>query len=135
MKKLFLIGTAFFFFIGACKNKWPDKIRVENKLGKKIICVFAYNYPDTDLSFTNKGYLLADTGFCQLDSSQIKELDTLGLCKKDNWDKYVKQSLLMLIVFDKKKLLHVKDINDAVLERYYFSYAKLIEDKGLIVVY
>ena len=134
MKKL-IIPFILFLFIGACKNNAPDKIKVENKLGKKIICVLGYNYPDTDLTFTSKEYLLADTGFSQLDSNQIKELDTIGLCKKDTWNKYVKQSLLMLIVFDKKKLLHAKKLEDAVIERYYFSYAKLIKDKGLIVVY
>jgi len=137
MKKIFLYCFFFFLFTGGCKNgaPLPDKIKVDNKLGKKIVCVFGYDYPDTSLNFTSKQALLADTNLLQIDSNQIKELDTVGLCKKDTWDTHVKQSLLMLVVFDKKKLIHAKNIEDAVLQRYYFSYMQLINDKGVIVVY
>jgi hypothetical protein len=104
-------------------------------LGKSIICVFGYNYPDMNLDFTSKAALLADSTLLQIDSNQIKELDTMGLGKREVWDKYVKQSLLMLVVFDKAKLLKAKKLDDALLERYYFSYKQVINNKGVIVVY
>lgn len=135
MKKLFLLGIVFSFFIGGCKNNSPGKIRVENRLHKKIICILDYNYPDTSLTFTNKQALLADSNRLQIDTNQIKEVDTIGLCKKNVWDNCVKQSLLMLIVFDEKKLVHAKKPEDALIERYYFSYGQLMKDKGVIVVY
>jgi hypothetical protein len=137
MKKIFLFCFAFFLFTCGCKNKAhiPYNIKIDNKLGKKIVCVFGYNYPDLSLTFTSKEALLADTNLFQFDSGQIKELDTLGLCKKEVWDKYVTKSLLMLIVFDKKKLVHAKKLEDALLERYYFSYIQAVKDSGVIVVY
>jgi hypothetical protein len=135
MKKIFLSGIMFSLFIWGCKNNVPDRIKVENRLSKNIICVFGYNYPDLNMNYTSKQALLADSTFLQIDTNQIKELDTLGLCKKDVWNKHVRQSLLMLVIFDKKKLIHVKNMEDAVLERYYLSYSQLIKDKGLIVVY
>jgi hypothetical protein len=137
MKQLVLFCISFCLFIVGCKNNKPslDKIKVENKLDKNIVCILGYNYPDLKLNFTNPKTLLADTNLFQIDSNQIKELDTLGLCKKDTWNKYVKQSLLMLFVFDKKKLAHAKTPEDALIERYYFSYIQLINDKGIIVVY
>jgi hypothetical protein len=134
MKYIFIFSVTLLLFIIGCKRH-DDKIKVKNKLGKTVICVLGYGYPDLKLNFTNKQALLADTNLLQIDSDQTKELDTIGLCRKDVWDKYVKQSLLMLIVFDKKKLIHSKKLDDAVLERYYFSYTQLIKDKGVIVVY
>lgn len=118
-----------------CKKNVPDRIKVENRLGKKVICILGYNYPDLDVNFTSKNALLADTGLLQVDTNEIKEIDTLGLCKKDVWNKYVKQSLLMLFVFDEKKLAHTKELEDALVERYYFSYTQLVKDKGVIIVY
>jgi hypothetical protein len=137
MKKLFLFFFVFSLFTIGCKNKTPmdNRIKIQNKLDKKIICVLGYNYPDLKLSFTSKQALLGDTDLFQFDSGQIKELDTLGLCKKDVWDRYVTKSLLMLIVFDKKKLVHAKKLEDALLERYYFSYIQAVKDSGVIVVY
>jgi hypothetical protein len=137
MKKIFLFSASLFLFIGGCKNNAhvDTKIKVRNKLDKKVICILGYNYPDLKLDFTSKEALLSDTILFQIDTNQIKELDTLGLCKKDTWNKYVKQSLLMLFVFDKKKLVHAKTLEDALLERYYFSYTQLLKDKGVIVVY
>ena len=136
MKKVFLFSISLLLFIDGCKHDAPvdTKIKIENKLDKKVICILGYNYPDLKLEFTSKQALLADTLLFQIDTNQIKELDTLGLCKKDTWNKYVKQSLLMLFVFDKKKLVHAKTLEDALLERYYFSYTQLLKDKGVIVV-
>ena len=135
MKRLFLLCVIFFLICCGCKNKSPDRIRVENRLGKKVICVLGYNYPDLKLNFINKKDLLADTDFFLVDTNEVKEVDTLGLCKKDVWNNYVKQSLLMLIVFDKDKLIHAKKLEDALVERYYFSYTQIVKDKGVIVVY
>jgi len=137
MKKTVLVSVAILLVAVGCKRHpaAEGNIRVENKLNKKIICILGYNYPNLKLDFTTPHELLADSNLFQVDTNQIKELDTLGLCKKDTWNKYVKQSLLMLFVFDKKKLAHAKTPEDALMERYYFSYTQLLSDKGVIVVY
>lgn len=137
MKRTLLFCVMVFLIANGCKNHSSDTMRmkVENKLGKKVICILGYDYPNLKLDFTSKEALLADTNLFLIDTNQIKQLDTLGLCKKDTWNRYVKQSLLMLFVFDEKKLLHAKTLEDALVERYYFSYTQLIKEKGVIVVY
>ena len=138
LRKLFIFSVSVFLFISGCKKHLADedKLRVENKLNKKIVCVLGYNYPDIKLNFTNKKALLEDTDLLQIDTGQTKVIDTTaGLCKKDVWNSCVKQSLLMLFVFDANKLMYAKTLEDALIERYYFSYTQLLKDKGIVVVY
>jgi hypothetical protein len=137
MKYIFLFSASLFIFITGCKKHFADedKIRVENKLNKKIICVLGYNYPDLKLDFTSKQALLDDSCQLQADTGETIIIDTAGLCKKETWNKHVKKSLLMLFVFDKKKLLRSNNLEDALIERYYFSYIQIVKIKGLITVY
>lgn len=135
-KRVVLGVFVILVFIG-CKNNrdMAPGIKIRNKLGKRIICIFGYNYPDLGLKFISRGALLADSNLFQFDSGEVKELDTLGLVKKDVWDKHVKSGLLELFVFDKKKLVNAKLPEDALLERYYFSYTQVLKRKGIIEVY
>jgi len=135
MKRVFSCIVLFSAFI-ACKSGSPDenKIRIENKTNKNIICVLGYNYPDLTLGFTSKLVLQAKGNLLNVDASQTKEIDTLGLCKKSVWDNTIKHSMLMLFVFDTDKLAKSDKPDDALIRRYYFSYAQLMKTNGIITI-
>ena len=94
MKKAFFLFILFSPLLNACiKTTYEkDKIKVNNKLPEKIICIFGYNYPDLKLNFTSKEALLKDSNLFRVNEEETKTIDTLGLCKKEIWKKYIKQS-------------------------------------------
>lgn len=134
MKKLFLLFITSSIFIVACNDgsSAGGNVKIENKFNKNIICILGYNYPDLTFSFTSKQAVLNNK--FEIPASQVKEIDTLALCKKDNWDKTIKHSMLMLFVFDKDKLTSADKLEDALIGRYYFSYAQLMKTNGVITV-
>jgi len=135
LKRIFLSPGFLPVLIFGCNNSSTslDKVKIENKLNKSIVCVLGYNYPDLNLGFINKQSVLTNIKF-EINAGQTKELDTLGLCQKATWDKYIKHNMLMLFVFDKDKLQTVDKVEDALTERYYFSYIQLMKTNGIITV-
>jgi len=134
MKKLFFLIIAVSLFIAGCKNNSSNgsNAKIENKLNKNIICVLGYNYPDLNLTFTNKQTILNNR--FDIPAGQTKEIDTLSLCNKAMWDKTIKHSMLMLFVFDKDKLAGTDKLEDALIARYYFTYVQLMKTNGVITV-
>jgi hypothetical protein len=136
VKRLFYYFSFISVIIIACKSgsSGENKIKIENKTNKAIVCVLGYNYPDLTLEFTNKQDLQTKESLLNVDGAQTKEIDTLGLCKKEVWDNTIKHSMLMLFVFDKNKLEKTDKLDDALVRRYYFSYAQLIKTNGIITI-
>ena len=143
MKRVFVCLLLFSFFL-ACKSGSSDenKIRIENKTNKNVVCVLGYNYPDLSLNFIDKKAVFSKT---ELHDSYVlsneveqggtpKVIDTLGLCKKSVWDNTIKHSMLMLFVFDIDKLAKSDKPDDALIRRYYFSYAQLMKTNGIITI-
>lgn len=133
MKKIFLLGFIFLLAVSGCKNNSSvnDAVRIENKLHKNIVCILGYNYPDLTLNFIAGK---ANDNRFEIDSGKTIAIDTLGLCNKTTWDKYIKHNMLMLFVFDKNKLAPTGKPEDALLERYYFSYSQLMKLNGVITI-
>lgn len=135
MKRFFLLFTLFFAALIGCEsNSANNKVKVENTTNKNLICVLGYNYPDLTFSFTNKQALLSKSNLLTVDAGQTKEIDTLGFCKKEVFDSNIKHSMLMLMVFDKDKLATSDKLEDALVERYYFTYIQLKNLNGVIPV-
>ncbi len=111
-----------------------DNVKIENKLSKNIVCILGYNYPDLTLNFTSTKFLLANTNRFEISPGQTKDIDTLGLCQKNAWDKNIKKSMLMVFIFDSGKLASVNKPEDALIERYYYTYVQLQKINGVIVV-
>ena len=65
---------------------------------------------------------------------QTKAIDTLGLCKKNVWDNYVKKSLLIVFIFDKDKFATSDKLEDALIETQYYTYAQLMATNGIISI-
>ncbi|HTB06205.1 MAG TPA: hypothetical protein VK806_04565 [Bacteroidia bacterium] len=130
---LFFLASIFLF---SCTQSSMDdgKVRVVNKLGKNTVCILGYNYPDLSFGFVSKQDIISKMNQFEVDTNQNKEIDTLGLCKKEVWDSKIKHSMLMLFVFDKDKLAGADKLEDALLERYYFSYQQLQHAKGIITL-
>ena len=110
------------------------KVRIENKLNKNIVCVLGYNCPDLNLAFINKQVIVGDIGRFNIPKGQTRIIDTIGLCDKEVWDKTIKHNMLMLFTFDTEKLKNGDKLEDALIERYYFSYIQLIKTNGLITI-
>jgi hypothetical protein len=136
LKKLFSSALLLSLFIYGCSNspQSDDKVKIENKLHKNIVCILGYDYPNLKLDFTNKQFLLANCNRFEIDTGKINAIDTLGLCKKDVWNTYIKHNMLMLFVFDKDKLTPSDKLEDALIERYYFTYIQLMKINGNITV-
>ncbi len=135
MKKLSLFFIAFSLLIAGCKsNAAADKVKIKNTTDKNLVCVLGYNYPDLTFSFTSKQALLAKMDLLGVGAGQTKEIDTLGMCKQEVWDNNIKHSMLMLMVFDKDKLSSSDKLEDALVERYYFTYVQLMKTKGVITI-
>ncbi|MGP8217505.1 MAG: hypothetical protein ACLQQ4_18195 [Bacteroidia bacterium] len=136
MKKLFLYFTVLSIGIAGCKSnsQGGDKVKIDNKLDKSIVCILGYNYPDLGFKFTSKEAILANSKLFEIAAGQTKEIDTLGLCDKETFDKNIKQNLLMLFVFDKDKLATATKLDDALTERYYFTYVQLMKTNGVITI-
>jgi hypothetical protein len=119
-----------------CKNNssLKGKVIIANKLHKNIVCFLGYNYPDLKLNFTNKQKILANLKRFEIDTDQSNEVDTIGLCQKGLWNKYIKQNLLMLFVFDRDKLKNANKLEDALIERRYYSFSQLMKVNGVITV-
>ena len=98
------------------------------------MCILGYNYPDLNFDFTSKQAIMANISRFEIDADQTKPVDTLGLCRKNSWDKYVKKNMLMVFIFDKDKLASAGKLEDALIERYYFSYVQLMNVSGVIRV-
>ena len=96
------------------------------------MCILGYNYPDLSFKFTSKQALVNNNSWFEIDSGQTKAIDTLGLCKKNVWDNYVKKSLLIVFVFDKDKFATCNKLEEALIETQYFSYAQLMASEGII---
>jgi len=122
------------FIAGCTNNSTNNKVRIENKLNKNIVCVLGYNYPDLNLAFINKQVIVGDMGRFQVPEGQTRIIDTVGLCDKEVWDKTIKHNMLMLFTFDADKLKTADKLEDALLERYYFSYVQLTKTNGLITI-
>ena len=135
MKRIVFCLILFSAFV-ACKSGASDndKVKIENKTSKPIVCVLGYNYPELTLGFISKEALQNKSGLLSVDAIQTKEIDTLGLCKKETWDNTIKHSMLMLFVFDKDKLTKTDKLEDALMRRYYFSYAQLMKTNGVIII-
>lgn len=133
---IFYFIAASLLLIGCKRNSaTDDNVRISNKTSKNIVCLLGYNYPDLSFSFTNKQVVLAKMDKFEVDGGQSKAIDTLGLCNKEIWDKHIKDgSMLMLFVFDKDKLASADKLEDALLERYYFSFIQLMKTNGLITI-
>jgi hypothetical protein len=136
LKKLSLFVILLSFFISGCKNHSSpnDKIEIENKLDKNIVCILGYNYPDLKLNFTSTQTLLANCSRFEIEAGKINDIDTLGLCNKNVWDANIKHTMLMLFVFDKDKLTKTNKLEDALIERYYFTYIQLMKINGVITI-
>ena len=136
MKKLLFYIVAFSFLMAGCKSNSPkaDGVRIANKTTKNIVCVLGYNYPDLSFSFTSKQAILAKSELLAIDAGETKAIDTLGLCNQAVWNNTIQKSMLMLFVFDKDKLASTDKLEDALLERYYFSYIQLMKTKGYITI-
>lgn len=137
MKKTLLFIVTFSLLLAGCKSSstTDDNIRISNKTDKNIVCLLGYNYPDLSFNFTSKQAILAKMDKFEVDGGQSKAIDTLGLCNKEIWDKHIKDgSMLMLFVFDKDKLASSDKLEDALLERYYFSFIQLMKTNGLITI-
>jgi hypothetical protein len=135
MKKSFYCLFLIVVIMVACKsNSGDNKVRIENKLNKNIVCVLGYNYPDLNLAFINKQVIVGDMGRFQVLKGQTRIIDTIGLCDKEVWDKTIKHNMLMLFTFDAEKLKAGDKLEDALLERYYFSYVQLTKTNGLITI-
>jgi hypothetical protein len=111
-----------------------SRFRIENKLNTSIVCMPGYNYPNLNMNFTGKQALLEKLGQYELKSGENKLTDTLGLCNKEVWDKTIKHSMLMIFVLDKEKLIKATRLEDALLERYYFTYEQLLKCNGVITL-
>ena len=130
-----LIFTLSLLLFSCTQSSTDDgKVRVVNKLGKNTVCILGYNYPDLSFGFVSKQTIMTKINQFGVDTNQNKEIDTLGLCKKEIWDSKIKHSMLMLFVFDKNKLANADKLEDALLERYYFSYQQLQHAKGIITL-
>jgi hypothetical protein len=137
MKTLITCLVTLTLLIAGCKSNSAadDNVKISNKTNKNIVCLLGYNYPDLSFSFTNKQAVLAKLDKFEVDGGQSKAIDTLGLCNKEIWDKHIKDgSMLMLFVFDKNKLASADKLEDALLERYYFSFIQLMKTNGLITI-
>jgi hypothetical protein len=125
-----------FFFLLSCNQPGVEsgKVKVVNKLNRNIVCLLGYNYPDLSFGFTSKQSVMAKANQFEIGVNQNKEVDTLGLCKKKVWDSNIKHSMLMLFVFDKNKLSSSDKLEDALIEREYFTYEQLMKTNGIITV-
>jgi len=134
LKKLLSTTLLFSLLLSGCKTNPPilTKIRIENNLHNNIVCILGYNYPDLSFKFTSKQALVNNNSWFEIDSGQTKAIDTLGLCKKNVWDNYVKKSLLIVFVFDKDKFATCNKLEEALIETQYFSYAQLMASEGII---
>jgi len=101
-------------------------------MGKNVVCLLGYNYPDLSFGFTSKEAIMAKMKMFEISANQTKEIDTLGLCDREVWDDKIKHSMLMLFVLDKDKLAGAAKLEDALIERYYFSYIQITKAHGLI---
>ena|ERR1700739_2629105 len=137
MKNILFCFIAVSLLLIGCKSNsaTDDNVRISNKTNKNIVCLLGYNYPDLSFNFTNKQAVLAKMDKFEIDGGQSKAIDTLGLCNKEIWDKHIKDgSMLMLFVFDKDKFASSDKLEDALLERYYFSFIQLMKTNGLITI-
>ena len=136
MKNKSILLFIFSLYFARCTQSSTDvgKVKVENKLTKNTVCILGYNYPDLSFKFTSKQAIMAKVSQFEIDANQDKTIDTIGLCKKEVWDDKIKHSMLMLFVFDKDKLATVDKLEDALLERYYFSYQQLQKTNGVITL-
>jgi hypothetical protein len=136
LKKFLFSALLFSLFLSGCKTNPPPltKIRIENKLHKNIVCILGYNYPDLSFKFTSKQALVDNNSWFEIDSGQTKAIDTLGLCKKNVWDNYVKKSLLIVFIFDKDKFATSDKLEDALIETQYYTYAQLMATNGIISI-
>ncbi len=136
MKKLLLCTVVFSLLLNGCttNQSLDNHVKITNKLQKNIVCIVGYNYPDLSFKFTSKQAVMASGDKFEIAAGQEKVIDTLGLCNKETWDKYIKKSMLMVFVFDKDKLATSDKLEDALLERYYFSYVQLTKINGIITV-
>jgi hypothetical protein len=107
---------------------------IENNLNANIICLPGYNYPDLNMNFTNRQAIILKLGQFEVEAMKTKVVDTLGLCEKEVWDKVIKHIMLMLFVLDKDKFIKGSKLEDALLERYYFSYDQLLKCNGVIAI-
>lgn len=133
------VASLLFLFalmpIGCISDKTQNShFKIENKLNASIVCLPGYNYPDLSMNFTNKQSILQKLGQFEVEGMKTKEVDTLGLCTKEVWDKVIKHSMLMLFVLDKDKFMNGTNLEDALLERYYFSYEQLLKSNGMITI-
>ncbi len=132
--KLKIFAAALcFIVIGCSRRPEGNKIQIENKLNKNIICLLGYNYPDLTFKFLDKRILKNLPQFA-VSPKETKAIDTLGLCDKQIWDTHIHYNLLMLFVFDKDKVLAGATLEGALINRYYFSYFQVMNTNGVIKV-
>lgn len=137
-KKVVFCFAAFSLLIIGCNvsntEHKSDKVKINNKMGKNVICVLGYNYPNLGFDFTSKEALLNKSALLTVGVGETKEIDTLGFCNKEVWDKYIKHSMIQVMVFDKDKLPNAAKLDDALLRRYYFTYVQLMKTNGVITI-
>jgi hypothetical protein len=120
---------------GCTSDKTNDqRFSIGNKLNSSIICLPGYNYPDRNINYLSKQFILLKLGQFEVEAMKTKVIDTLGLCNKEVWDNTIKHSMLTLFVLDKDKFMNGTNLEDALLERYYFSYDQLLKCNGMITI-
>jgi len=88
------------------------------------MCQLLFTYPDLAIPKDTKDVLFANP-ISEVDTGNTNSIKELELRNKDVWNRCVKNNMLMLLVYDKEKLASSAEPEDALIERYYFSYIQL----------
>lgn len=124
-----------------CMNKKTKAsiVEVENQLSANIFCVPGFHYPDSSLSFTNKGRILANEATLFVAANNKVKLFYKPLCEKEYWQAVVKSDRLQVFVFE-ESIIREKEWDEIASKRLYirrlvYSYDDIVNNGCKIVIH